>query len=512
MADVIDKIDIIIPNRSHIEDLFNCLDSLLKNIDVKKYKIETIIVDDFSKRDERKLFLDNLSKYQDLNIHPIFFNKHYGYTQAINSGLSYSLNKKSKPKYIALLHNDVIVFNNWLENLIYHVENDFLTFGVGSVTFNEMDSQCISNTYKKLDEHFDIQAYYDATDKNIEEVSSNMWDKNAKLEFTSNDLTDKISFFSALFKIEAFQEFGLLDNDLIGPCKIENDFCRKIINGGKKVTLVPSSFVQHKCRNLSYETNPNVKSYIKFTEANLYNMELKHNFNLENIEKKNYVVYTFVQEYGELPKISEFDINTEYVCFTTDERIYGNKGKTYPWKIFDVTKIIEALEFPKLDRKVKQFFQINPHLFFNNFNISIYIDSNKIYDLSSNTQEYVRLIDPNHFMLTLNSCDNDCAYREAISQFNNDLISKEMYESIIQLYGWYRYPKNNGMVEPTIIIRKHNDNRCKEAMNKIWNFIMKYKLSETFFINLSLWYFKYSYSYIPANLFYKKYVKLIEGK
>ena len=50
MENTIDKIDIIIPHKSNNSDLFKCLDSLIKNIDVKKYKLETIIVDDFSKK------------------------------------------------------------------------------------------------------------------------------------------------------------------------------------------------------------------------------------------------------------------------------------------------------------------------------------------------------------------------------------------------------------------------------------------------------------------------------
>ena len=241
-------------------------------------------------------------------------------------------------------------------------------------------------------------------------------------------------------------------------------------------------------------------------------MELKYNFNKNVPVQKNYVIYTFVQEYGELPKIKNFDNDVEYVCFTTDERVYGNRTKTYPWKIFKVNEIVEALEFPKLDKKIKQFFQINPHLFFKNYNISVYIDSDVVYDIEPSTQEYIRLMDSKHFMLALNSCENDCSYRELIKQYKAGLMNKETFEEILQLFSWYRYPKNNGLIEPTIIIRKHNDERTKLVMNKWWNFIFKYKVSEKLLFNLAIWYFKYAYSYIPANLFYKKYVKLIEGK
>lgn len=38
MANDIEKIDIIIPNKSNMNDLFKCLDSLIKNVDVKNIK------------------------------------------------------------------------------------------------------------------------------------------------------------------------------------------------------------------------------------------------------------------------------------------------------------------------------------------------------------------------------------------------------------------------------------------------------------------------------------------
>lgn len=508
MENTIDKIDIIIPNKSNISDLFKCLDSLIKNIDVKKYKLETIIVDDFSKKSERKDLLKKIKEYSSLNIFPIFLNKHYGFTKAINTGLKYSLGKKSKPKYIAFLHNDTIIYENWLENLIYQIENDHMTYGVGSVTLNELDGQCISKLYKSINEHIDINEYYDATENNISEMSQKIWEKDDKIEFTENNFKDKISLFSALFKINAFIEFGTFNENLLSSAKIENEFCQRLIKNGKKVTLNPNSFVSHKCRQLSLIENTNVKSFRNLIDATLYNMEISNSLNTDDANHKQYVIYTYVPEYEELPKIKEFDNNTDYVCFTNDERIYGNRGQTYPWKIYDVRKIISALEFPNLDEKIKQFFKINPHLFFKNYNISIWIDSKYINNIKGETQEYVRLIDPNNFMLTLESSKFDCSYKELISLWKKELITNESYDNIVQLYRWFRYPQNNGFADTNIIIRKHNDERCILSMNKIWNYIFKYKLSENLFFNLVLWLYKYDYSYIPNKLFYSKYIDM----
>ena len=56
--------------------------------------------------------------------------------------------------------------------------------------------------------------------------------------------------------------------------------------------------------------------------------------------------------------------HAELCACLDDEEVYGNRSRTYPWKIFYVGKISNALEFPKLNNCIKHFFQINPHLFF----------------------------------------------------------------------------------------------------------------------------------------------------
>ena len=138
----------------------------------------------------------------------------------------------------------------------------------------------------------------------------------------------------------------------------------------------------------------------------------------------------------------------------------------------------------------------------------VYCDFKYINNIKGETQEYVRLIDPNNFILTLESSKFDCSYKELISLWKKELITNESYDNIVQLYRWFRYPQNNGFADTNIIIRKHNDERCILSMNKIWNYIFKYKLSENLFFNFVLWFYKYDYSYIPNKLFYSKYIDM----
>jgi GT2 family glycosyltransferase len=58
------------------------------------------------------------------------------FTNAINTGLKRSLGKKHVPDYIGFLHDDTVVFKNWLESLIKPMEENVRLYGCGSITVN----------------------------------------------------------------------------------------------------------------------------------------------------------------------------------------------------------------------------------------------------------------------------------------------------------------------------------------------------------------------------------------
>lgn len=523
MANVIEKIDIIIPNKSNFSDLYKCLDSMKKYIDVKKYKIETIIIDDNSSKDERELFLTKIEDFKSLNIYPIFLNKHYGFTKAINTGLTYSLNKKLKPKYIAFLHSDTKILKNWFENLIEKIENDFFTLCIGSITLNEKESQCISNVSKMLNKDINLDSYLELMrlaedseniENNYEEdlytLNDQNWDSLDCITFTDDNANDKISLFSAVFKIEAFEKYGLFNEDLISSIKVENEFCQRLIKNNKNVKLNPKSFVYHKCNQI--QTNVN---YEILKNAALNNIEILNSLNNVKINKKRSVIYTYVRENEKLPKITNFDTNVDYVCFTNNKNLYENKLDLKPWIILNAENFINVLQLQEnilnnIDLNVKLFFKYHPHLFFKNYDNSVWFNSSIINNIKGETKEYIKLINPKNFILTLNSSKYNCSYMKLVELWKTNNINDDTYEKVSALYRWFRFPLNNGFADTNILIRKHNDERSILCMNKIWNNILKYQTNEELFFNLTLWCYKYDYSYINNKLFYKKYIDMKE--
>ena len=84
------------------------------------------------------------------------------------------------------------------------------------------------------------------------------------------------------------------------------------------------------------------------------------------------------------------------------------------------------------------------------------------------------------------------------------------FDNIVQLFKWYHYPKDNGMVDTSLLIRKHNDEKCIAAMNKIWNLVGRFTNHDELFFNLAMWILKCNYMTVPINLLLKSNLTLKE--
>lgn len=105
---------ILIPNFNGQMHLAECLSAVFEQ-SYSYFKV--IFVDDGSTDDSVEYVKKNFPKVEILNL-----DKNYGFTQAVNKGVKYCLNKY-QPKYIALLNNDTKVDQHWLKYLITRIES-----------------------------------------------------------------------------------------------------------------------------------------------------------------------------------------------------------------------------------------------------------------------------------------------------------------------------------------------------------------------------------------------------
>ncbi len=107
-------VSIIIPNHNHADDLKNCIDSILLKSTYKN--IEIIIVENNSDQESVFELYEQYKMFKNIKI--INWDKPFNYSSVNNYAINYS-----SGEYILLLNNDTVVISeNWLENMIEHLQ------------------------------------------------------------------------------------------------------------------------------------------------------------------------------------------------------------------------------------------------------------------------------------------------------------------------------------------------------------------------------------------------------
>lgn len=443
--------------------------------------------------------LNDVNEFIDLNIEFLDIENNYNLKKSELSSIQKIVSKNGLQ---SLTDEEKIKFENAKES-----------FKQAELNFNEKNKN-ISNLKNKLEEPF-INLNNLLISKEFQKLEPIIYNKDFNIDkeperseqnIISNS-SNKISLFGSIFRSETFKKFGKFDEDLISSYRIEDEYCKRLIIQNIYTSLVPNSFVFHKCKSLN--NNLNMHNNILLRNATLYNIELKYSLNSSNY-KKPYIIYTCVFNDEKVPKFKNYDTtNFEYICFTNKNDIFGSSVINPPWKFIHTSKFdnILNLNYQTQLNKIKGFFKFHPHFFFKNYNMSIWINPIDLLELPSDLINIIRLTNKDHICLSLESTTFDCAYKELIYNFKNEIISQTMFNNILNLYRSFRYPQNNGLVDSSFIGFKHNEESCKQVLNKIWYFIKNYSSNDKFFVNLCFWLYKQSYSSIYNSLFFNYILK-----
>lgn len=107
------KVFIILVNYNGYKDTINCIESIKKNLDLKRYFI--VVVDNCS-TDESCKYIEKIN-----NIKFLKSMENKGFSAGNNIGIKYAL--KENADYIILLNNDTIVTKNCFDKIIEIMEN-----------------------------------------------------------------------------------------------------------------------------------------------------------------------------------------------------------------------------------------------------------------------------------------------------------------------------------------------------------------------------------------------------
>lgn len=190
------------------------------------------------------------------------------------------------------------------------------------------------------------------------------------------------------------------------------------------------------------------------------------------------VAYTCVTgDYDSLKQPLVVSKDIDYICFTDDICIDGGI-----WKIKSIPNELKGLSKVKQQRVIK----ICPHRYLKEYAISIWIDGNIMIqnDLLKFISQYDLQKCP--FYVRVHPC-RKCIYEEAKACIKLGKDTIQHIEKQVETYKKEGYPKNIGMAETCIILRKHNDIKC-QLLDNLWaSELMKHSHRDQLSFNYACW-------------------------
>ena len=228
--------------------------------------------------------------------------------------------------------------------------------------------------------------------------------------------------------------------------------------------------------NLIYVSYVVLLTYIVYTQwyNNTDETLLNYKGNIPNRYKRILVYSCLIGNYDKVETFKK-QKGYDYILFT-DQNIVGTN-----WTVMPIPK--EVLNLNVSDIKKQRYMKINPHKFFKNYDLSLYIDAN--YIIKGDLDEFI--------INTLNSIDNiyithlqfgknikralETAKRNKLDDANLLDKIKERYSHNPEILTHY------GIVNAGLILRKHHKKDCIKLMEKWWEEVEKYSHVDNFAFN-----------------------------
>ena len=226
------------------------------------------------------------------------------------------------------------------------------------------------------------------------------------------------------------------------------------------------------------------KIYQKHYQFNTEKDSIKHKndnnykFNIEFIKKIKKVIYSVI--IGDYDNISNFTKQEGYNYFLFSDIIYNNTN----WTIIPISKLIEKTNISYI--KMTRYFKLFPHLFFKEYELSIYLDASYIINGDLN-ELLLRALNPSFDLYFIQHPIRNNISQElsAVIEYKKD--SKESVNIVRKRYNEENFPDNLILTQNSIIIRRHNNKNIIKLMEIWWNEIKKYSYRDQLSLNYALW-------------------------
>ena len=186
-----------------------------------------------------------------------------------------------------------------------------------------------------------------------------------------------------------------------------------------------------------------------------------YKYNTTYIKKTKKVIYSIIiDDYDEIPTFSK---KKDYNYFLFTDKNYKNTN----WTIISISNLIEKMNISKV--KMTRYIKLFPHLFFKDYELSIYLDATFII-IGDLNELLLKALNPSFDLYLIQHPKRNKVFREFKAVLKLKKENKAIVNLIRKRYIKEKFPDNLGVTENSIIIRRHNE---KKLINLIY-FIIYY--------------------------------------
>lgn len=168
----------------------------------------------------------------------------------------------------------------------------------------------------------------------------------------------------------------------------------------------------------------------------------------------------------------------EYYIFTDQDIPDGSHWKKMK---FDELTIPQNLDNAGKNR----WFKMHPHLYFNDFDYSVYVDGGII--IVADFMPWIEAMDGKILGTHVLSLPLDCVYESAKTVIGAKKAPKLKVMDQMRVYKEEGYPIHNGMYENGVLIRNHMDSLCVKLMEEWWNQLLLHTMRDQLSLGYVLW-------------------------
>ena len=207
------------------------------------------------------------------------------------------------------------------------------------------------------------------------------------------------------------------------------------------------------------------------------------------------IVYTCITgDYDSVIEIDKKEKDVKYICFTNNKNIKSNT--------WEVKYIDEDIDDWTLARKVK----ILSHKYLPEHEVSIWMDAairllkpvSTFIEKKCNLNEYD--------MVCFKHQERDCIYDEIKANIFYRREQIDVCKKIEKFLLSEKYPKNNGLIETTVLVRK-NTSKVHKLMNDWFDMVTNYSRRDQLSLNYVIWKNNFNVQLLDMYVFDNQYFK-----